>query len=187
MKSNNNILGFLELHETANKDGYLGSILITDSMGVPEEFRCTLPVKPTSTQKPLYGKTLVPYIGVKLCGIPLIKSVQNHPEIIIVKNNYLIDIRLEIDIPVVCIRRAGETIEVSSSLKKTEQSNRERLDSTDAKFQPIVIITHPNYDKDKLSAKDTIESLFNQLDPLEPFDRMVKAISMLSEQDKRFQ
>jgi hypothetical protein len=68
----NVLLGFLTLQETLNKDGYIGAILITDTGGVPQEFRCTHPVKPTVIQKPLYGDTLEPYIGVNLCGVPLV-------------------------------------------------------------------------------------------------------------------
>ena len=69
----NDLIGFLALYETSPRDGYLGAILITDLQGVPQEFRCTHPVKPTALQKPLYGNTLEPYIAVDLCGIPLIQ------------------------------------------------------------------------------------------------------------------
>ncbi len=73
----NMLLGFLALYETLSHDGYLGAILITDIQGIPQEFRCTHPVKPTIIPKPLYGNTLEPYIGVNLSGIPLIQSIQN--------------------------------------------------------------------------------------------------------------
>ena len=65
-------LGFLALYETSGNEGYLGAILVTNNQGVPQEFRCTHPVKPTNIQKPLYGNTLEPYIGITLCGAPLI-------------------------------------------------------------------------------------------------------------------
>src|SRR3990170_6152507 len=87
------LLGFLALQETSSHDGYLGAILITDLQGVPQEFRCTHPVKPTTIQKPLYGDTLEPYIGVKLCGIPLVESIQNQPALIIVEKEFLLDVR----------------------------------------------------------------------------------------------
>ena len=83
-------LGFLTLSSTQNQDGYLGAILITDVQGVPKEFRCTHPVKPTTIQKPLYGNTLEPYIGVDLCGVPLISSISNKPSLILVNNEYLL-------------------------------------------------------------------------------------------------
>lgn len=71
---NNSLIGFLSLIETEAKDGYLGALLVTDARGIPQEFRCTHPVKPTTVQKSLYGDTLLPHIGINLCGIPLIKA-----------------------------------------------------------------------------------------------------------------
>ena len=79
------LLGFLALHQTSSKDGYLGAILITDLHGIPQEFRCTHLVKPTIIQKPLYGNTLQPYIAVNLRGIPLIESIQKKPSLIVVR------------------------------------------------------------------------------------------------------
>ncbi len=45
------LLGFLSLYETTSHDGYIGSLLITDPHGIPQEFRCTHPIKPTAIQK----------------------------------------------------------------------------------------------------------------------------------------
>ena len=84
MHSETTLLGFLELCKTSTEDGYLGAVLVTDIQGVPKEFRCTHPVKPSSIQKPLYGKALEPYIGVNLCGIPLVQSTQLSPSLLLV-------------------------------------------------------------------------------------------------------
>ena len=102
----NTILGFLALYETSGQEGYLGAILITDQQGIPQEFRCTHPVKPTTIQKPLYGNTLQPYIGIKLCGIPLIESIQNKPSLLVVREEFLLDVRPACPFPVVAIRKA---------------------------------------------------------------------------------
>lgn len=52
-ENQNYLLGFLSLYETLSHDGYLESILVTDHQGIPQEFRCTHPVRPTNIQKPL--------------------------------------------------------------------------------------------------------------------------------------
>ena len=57
IKKSKNHLSFLTIEKTENKGGYLGAILITDTRGVPIEFRCTYPIKPTLIQKPLYGES----------------------------------------------------------------------------------------------------------------------------------
>lgn len=191
MKSNsreqNILIGFLALYETLSHDGYLGAILITDFKGIPQEFRCTHPVKPTIIQKPLYGDTLESYIGVDLCGIPLIKSIKNEPSIIVVCKDFLLDVRRESSCPVIFIRRAGEAIDIKQSESSNTTLKRERIDCPTGRFQPIVLSSHPSFYDDIESAKETLEKVFSHLDLFEPFERMSKAIEVLAKQDKRFQ
>ncbi|MEW6410103.1 MAG: hypothetical protein AB1488_08360 [Nitrospirota bacterium] len=181
------LLVFLALYETSSHDGYLGAILITDLHGIPQEFRCTHPVKPTTIQKPLYGDTLQPYIGVNLCGIPLIESIQNNPSLIVVREEFLLDVRTASPCPVILIRRAGEVIDIETSDRPETVLKRERIDCSTGRFQPIVFSPHPDFDDDRTSAMETLEKIFNYLDPLEPFERMAKAIEVLGKQEKRFQ
>jgi hypothetical protein len=181
------LLAFFALYETSSNDGYLGTVLVTDLQGIPQEFRCTHPVKPTTIQKPLYGDALEPYIGVHLCGVPLFKSIQNLPSLIVVHKEHLLDIRKSLSCPVIYIRRAGEAIDVSSSDKSGASLKRERIDCSNGRFQPIVFNTHPDFSDDTTAAKEILEKIFSYLDPIEPFERMEKAIEVLSKQDKRFQ
>jgi hypothetical protein len=180
------LIGFLAFHETLAGDGHIGAILVTDSKGIPQEFRCTHPVKPTAIQKPLYGDTLEPYIGVNLCGIPLVESIQNKPSLIVVNKELLIDIRASSSYPVVFVRRAGEAIDISSAEGSGSGPKRERLDCPSGRFQPIVFIAHPDFDEDRTFARGVLEEIFDDLDPIEPFGRIQKAIEILSNQDDRF-
>jgi hypothetical protein len=179
------LLGFLKLFETSGKDGYLGAILITNDRGVPQEFRCTHPVKPTVIQKPLYGDTLVPHIAVHLCGMPLVKATQNRPSLLIVGNEYLLGVKSATACPVVFIRRAGEAIEIKGANGQST-AGRERIDSTSGRFQPIIIEGYPETD-DARSGREILEKVFAYLDPLEPFERMGKAIEVLAKQDSKYQ
>jgi len=183
----NVLLGFLTLQETLNKDGYIGSIMITDIRGVPQEFRCTHPVKPTVIQKPLYGDTLEPYIGVNLCGIPLIRSVDIKPSLIVVNKEFLLDVRTTNSPPIVLVRRAGEVIEINTSDTTESKLKRERLDSLTGRFQPIVFTSHPDFANDMEIARHIFEETFSYFDPIEPFDRISKAMGILAKQDSKFQ
>jgi len=187
IEEQNMLLGFLSLYETLTNDGYLGAILITDLQGIPQEFRCTHPVKPTTIQKPLYGNTLEPYIGVNLCGIPLIQSIQNKPELIVVHEEFLLDVRKASPCPVLFIRRAGEAIDIKTSDSTETTLKRERIDCSTGRFQPIVFAAHPDFDDDRMPTREILEKIFSYLDPIEPFERMAKAIEVLGKQDKRFQ
>ncbi|MBC8358135.1 MAG: hypothetical protein ISS41_08485 [Candidatus Aminicenantes bacterium] len=183
----NLLLGFLSLFETENEDGKLGAILITDHQGVPQEFRCTYPIKPTTIQKPLYGNTLEPYIGTKLCGIPLIQSIQSKPSIIIVDKEFLLDVREESPCPLIFLHRAGEVMEVESSDSKKSTLKKERIESSTGRYQPIIIMAHSDYEEDRDTARKILEEIFSHLDPYEPFERMNKAVEVLGKQDNRFQ
>jgi hypothetical protein len=183
----NILLGFLALYETAAHDGYLGAMLVTDSQGVPQEFRCTHTVKPTLIQRPLYGDTLESYIGVNLCGIPLIGSIQNKPTLIVVHKEFLLGVRKTSPCPVVFVRRAGEAIDIKTSDRPQVKLRRERIDSPTGRVQPVVLIPHHDFDDDITSARKLFEGIMNYLDPIEPFERMAKAIEVLGKQDKRFQ
>jgi hypothetical protein len=180
------LLAFLGLYQTLSNDGFIGAILVTDAQGIPKEFRCTHPVKPTSIQKPLYGDALEPYIGVNLCGVPLFKSIQNSPDLIVVDKDHLLGIRKSNFCPVVSVCRAGKAADVGSVGRSGNNSKREKIDSSTGHFQPIEYATHPNFADDTTVARDLLKKIFVYLDPIEPFDRMKKAIETLGKQDNRF-
>ncbi len=179
----NFLVGFLSLIETEAKDGYLGAILVTDAQGIPQEFRCTHPVKPTTVQRSLYGDTLLPHIGINLCGIPLIKVIQTKPALILVRYASFLPIRSASLCPVAVVQRAGTTIEVHTP---TDQSPliRIRLESPIARFQPVVIETSK---AESQTVQALLQTKFAGLDPLEPFERIISAVQLLNKYDKRFQ
>jgi hypothetical protein len=170
----NGLLAFLGIYETASHDGFIGAVLVTDHKGIPQEFRCTHPVKPTSIQKPLYGDALEPFIGVNLCGVPLFKSIQNAPALIVVNKDHLLGIRKSNSCPVVCVSRAGS------------ESKTDKIESSTGRFKPISQATHPDFDGDSAVARALLKKIFDDMDPIEPFDRMKKAIDVLGKQDNRF-
>lgn len=104
-----------------------------------------------------------------------------------VHKDFLLGVRTASPCPVIFIRRAGEAIDIKPSDSSETTLKRERIDCPTGKFQPIVCASHPDFDDDIRSARETLEKIFNYLDPLEPFERMAKAIEVLSKQDKRFQ
>lgn len=186
MEAKQTLTAFLGLYDTVNGDGYLGAILVSDQLGVPQEFRCTHPVKPTAIQKPLYGDALKPYIGIVLCGVPLIKAVQSKPELVVVNAEFMLGVRSECNCPVILVRRAGEAIDIDQT-GEPKTKVRERLDSPTGRFQPLIISPHQDYPTDKDQAREVLSNLFDGLDLLEPFDRMAKALEVLAKQDTRFQ
>ncbi len=180
-------LAFLGLYPNQSKDGFLGAILITDIQGVPKEFRATHPVRPTLVQKPLYGEALEPYIGVELCGKPLLRSITNKPDLVVVASNYLLRVRSAGNCPVIYVRRAGEVIEVDSSGGATRTLQRDRMDSPTGRFQPIVYETNLDFAEDREAARSLANEAFKYVDLVEPFTRIQTALGVLAAQpDSKF-
>ena len=180
-------LSFLSIEKTENKNGYLGAILVTDTRGVPVEFRCTYPIKPTLIQKPLYGESFLPFIGSELCGKPLLDSLENKPGCIFVNSEFLLHLRPKISLPLSFVRETGKVIEVSSKEKQSKPLPRERLESPTGKFQPMVINYHPDYKDDRDKINSLFGAVLKNFSPLEPFIRIKKAVEVLAQQDSRFQ
>ena len=177
-------IGYFSLEKNVNQNGFLGAMLVVDSMSRPVEFRVTFPVKPSAIQKPLYGDAMEPYIGVELCGKQLLDSIDHHLSTIMVNNEKLLGIRDYINSPVLFIQRAGDVIEVDSG--NHQFGNKSNIKSASGRFQPITIFSAKNYPEDLSNAKNIIQDMFEDTDLMEPFERIKLAVDTLSDQDERF-
>lgn len=94
-------LGFLRIVESPAGD--VGGLLVTNRMGRPLEFQCTTPVKPNRTQEILYGQTLRPFLHSELIGKTLVERLQVKPDLILIDQLSLLDLRTHVDVPVACL------------------------------------------------------------------------------------
>jgi len=180
-------IGFISLFETDTKDSFVGTLLVTDNYGIPLEFKCTHAVKATAIQKALYGERLQPYIGIELCGVPLIKSINNYPDIVFINLPYMMAIRSQVEYPVFLINSAVEEIRKRKEEEEiTETDNKIFLEHEYETFEPIVIQSHPDYKKEIGKYTDEIKSIFSNFDLSEPFDRMQKSVEILGKSDSKF-
>lgn len=169
-------LGYLELDK-----GYRGGILVTDEWGKPLEFRCTAPVHPNPVQRTLYGRTLLPHIAVELIGAPLLRTVQEKPEVVIIGDEIFFDVRHHSETAVIRLRRQGEEVTVSGSSDAAKPASIV-MDSPSGKFQPIIMETHREFPQDSAAFRDRLSELFGRWDLIEPFDRLTKALEYVHQQ-----
>src|SRR5258708_21460228 len=94
-------LGYMELEKGS---AYRGGILVADEWGKPLEFRCTAPVRPNPVQRTLYGETLMPHIAVELVGTPLLRTLEERPEVVVIQDDVFFDLRNHTATPVLRIR-----------------------------------------------------------------------------------
>lgn len=69
----------------AMKEGasYLGGLLLTDTSGIPIDFRYTEPITPTRLQSVLYGKALEPHLKEEVIQKTLLKEIKTPPDLFI--------------------------------------------------------------------------------------------------------
>jgi len=84
MPDNDYLLGYLA-HFVSPQRGYYGGILVTDTRGVPKEFRHTDAVKPTRTQTVLYGDSLEASLGTDALAPALYDSLTLKPHILLIE------------------------------------------------------------------------------------------------------
>ena len=177
--------GFYSLLETAKGDGYLGALLVTDSEGVPGEFRVTYPVKPNLVQRQLYGDSLVPHIGVELCGVPLVEALGTEIALLLVDSMDLLALAERVSIPVVYVARPGESISVEGETER--EGERELLYPSFEGFDPIQVVYPPSIaDTRKAEVFTLLQHLSQRVDAAEPFDRIHVAVKELADMEKRF-
>ncbi len=161
--------------------GYRGGILVTDEWGKPLEFRCTAPVHPNPVQRTLYGGTLLPHIAVELIGAPLLRTVQEKPEAVIIQDEIFFDVRHQSETPMIRLRRQGEEVTVSDTSDKAKQAPIV-MDSPSGKFQPIIMEAHREFPQDSAACRERLSELFARWDLIEPFDRLSKVLEYVHQQ-----
>jgi hypothetical protein len=178
-------IGFLQLFESG--DSYIGAILVTDLTSVPVEFRVTLPVRPTSIQRSLYGRALAPFVGVELCGKPLLGKVTHDLELIFVAPDYMLGLRPGSNAPIVHARKTDTPTETiaypETSVSGVDQNH---FELPGGHFQPIALFSAPGFSEDLDAVRPLVEQLWSKFDLLEPFDRIEQTLVLLREQDPKF-
>ena len=175
-------IGFLTLHET-DSDDYLGAYLITDFEGLPKEFRCTHSITPDDVQKALYGDSLLSYIGVELCGKPLIQSSKNRPRIIIIDKSFLLKLSDHSSYPVVFVNRVENGDDLSDVEEYGSEYQIERMESNHYEDETLEIIKKREDNPDSIQL---MKKLCHEFDIFEPFNRMLNAIESLRQKSSRF-
>lgn len=145
--------------------GYLGAMLVTDSKGLPLEFKCTEAIKPTDLQRHLYGETMEPHIAIHLCILPLLNKITNKPKLLFVNEESFLTAREEKDFPVLFIQATESVVEEGQTA--------------------IVLKSHSKYESDKTLFEEEVKTacLFAFT---EPFGRVEQAVKVLGEKDEKF-
>lgn len=154
-------LGFLWVTKT--EFGYLGGLLVTNQLGRPLEFQCTSPVRPNKTQEILYGPTLQSFLFAELIGKTLFDRLGVKPDLIIVSQADLLDLRPLISSVVAC-------------LVDRDDSRRDLPDQTRVQMGQQQLRFHPDHPDDLEQVQIRCGKISNDADLSEPLDRVKDAL-----------
>ncbi len=83
MQEDNYLLGYLA-HYVSPQGAYYGGLLVTDTRGIPVEFRHSAAVTPTRIQSLLYGDSLELSIGTDALAPELYRALTRKPDILLI-------------------------------------------------------------------------------------------------------
>ena len=151
-------LGFMSALEVDGR-GYVGGLLVTSRSGRPLEFQCTTPVKPDRTQEILYGRTLRAWVLGELIGSTLFSRVSIKPDLIVVYDKQMLELRNHIQTPVAFLDDVGADTGTSHSMGGRQ------------------LYFHPEHPDDSDFVENRAHLLPGEADLQEPMDRVREALA----------
>ncbi|MEW5946533.1 MAG: hypothetical protein AB1742_10080 [bacterium] len=115
-------LAYIDTHRS-ERNTFIGGVLVTDSYGLPLEFRHTDAVAPTRIEQILYGRALDRYLKAETMARCLLDDLENKPDLLIVPDESYFALTRHYPFPLAQVGVArrdplpshGETLEVSEN------------------------------------------------------------------------
>lgn len=164
-------LAYLARHVFEDGHAYRGGLLVVNERGQPLEFRCTSPIRPNAVQSTLYGESLHPYMALELVGKPLLGTAREGFNLLLVREEWFLNLRETSDTAVVLLRRQGEQLSGRGA-----EDAASLVDSPKGRFDPLVVTSFSSAGDDVNVALPLLEICARYFDPLEPFDRVERAL-----------
>ena len=207
-------IGYFAMRSTLDGEGHIGAAIVVDAKGIPLEFRCSVPVRPSAIQVALYGDRIRDYIAFNLCGQALMESLTVKPKVCLVESESLLALQAHISIPVfhACRYPLGGTIDEENGGSEKKVPYRRLLQSQQpndhpavsdgesinesgedctllqsaANFAPVALRCLPNWNRSLQDLLPDLRLLFGSIDLVEPFERVTAGCRLLCQEDERF-
>lgn len=167
-------LAYLARSTFDDQTTHRGGALILTQRGRPKEFRCTSPIRPTTIQRTLYGDSLEPYLLIELIGKPLLESLREPYNLVLADDPTFLGVAQHVRTPVVHLRRQAVAMAAGSSPQG--RFSPRLLEATTGRFDPVVVETLSKDEVVLAEAIRLLEEASKALDPLEPFQRIRRAL-----------
>lgn len=174
--------GFLCCCQKTAEGGYIGGLLITTETGLPLEFRCTSPLKPTSAQRILYGGTLEPHVRANLISDALLKACANKPGVILTDHESVLALQPDVAVPIVFVRRQEGGIQLTSG-DGSIPPNQSVIQPLVEGVAAVIVTVHKGSTQSLRDRISLLTSLTESIDLMEPFERVHKALDEVQRQN----
>ena len=172
-------IAYVDTGDYEDGKAYRCGALVVTLRGEPKEFRCTTPVRPNALQRITYGSSLEPFMLVEVMGKPLLAAMQESIDLYIVGDPILLNLRAAVQIPMVFARRQGTSGDENRSI--VGEGSAKLISSPTGEFDTVVLEAFHEFPNDTKEAFPLLEEAARNLDVLEPFDRLQKALAMVHE------
>jgi hypothetical protein len=166
--------GFLAVRQR-NPHGFFGGYLVINARARPLEFHCTLPLQPTRAQQILFGTTLTEYLCGEVIAKALLQKSSAKPHVVLTDCKSVLAVRHWVEHPILFVE--SDSTPTSSeddfeipAFERPESQYSHRVVS-DITFRCLA-----TFDRDLDHLKE-IEQLLDPIDFVEPFTRIVEALS----------
>ena len=184
MDSSKQLIGYITID--SQEDYFKGAALVTDSRGIPTDFRYTEPVRPTKLERILYGNALDIYLREEIILDNLLGAVQTKPAVWILSDEALID-------PVQRISRLTALVIAASARSPLEQSGQCEPTGEEGVFMlqadnisaPLrLTVSEENISKIS-QLTQFLTAAAEGMELTEPFTRIARALEAVAETDKK--
>jgi hypothetical protein len=178
------LLGYLTVDSKENY--FRGAALVTDSRGIPTDFRYTEPVRPTKLERILYGNALDIYLREDIILDNLLDAIETKPSIWLVGDEELMaPIQKISKLPAITIEPSTRApLEVSGQYEPTAEHGVFIFQADNISAPLRLIITDENVSK--LSQfTQLLAAAAEDMELMEPFTRIARAIEAVSESEPK--
>ncbi len=175
-------LGYILIEE--EKERFQGAAMITDSRGIPLDFRYTDPVRPTRLERVLYGEALEIYLREEILLKNLLKAVEIRPHLWLCRDRDLLQPLADQGVhPVVMIEQTGYAPLENVGQTQPQGEGTSFLLQADPVSAPLRVTT-PEGGPGVDDLVPILLEVARSMELVEPFVRMRRALEIVGE-DRR--
>ena len=178
------LIGYITVESQENY--FRGAALVTDSRGIPTDFRYTEPVRPTKLERILYGSALDIYLREDIILDNLLSAVETKPSLWILSDEELMDPVQKISkLPAVVIATSARSpLEQSGQCEPTGESGVFMLQADNISAPLRLTVSPDNVSKISQFAQFLTASA-EDMELLEPFSRIARALEAVAETETK--